>query len=118
MNNVVLSRNSMKGTVHACFIGTADDVSGFAFADNLFCGVGSVVGWGLTPGETLFPGTGTLIDVDPRFSSASTDPAAADFSLLAGSPALDNCADGPATDFLGHPRPVGSSIDMGALERQ
>lgn len=56
-----------------------------------------------------------LIDVDPRFIAASTDPIAADFSLLAGSPAVNVCPDGPAIDFLGNPRPAGA-VDMGALE--
>jgi parallel beta-helix repeat protein len=116
-NNVVFSRNSItKSNVHACFIGTTDDVSGFEFADNLFYGVGSSPGWGLMPGQAGFPETGDILDADPEFETASVDPAVADFSLLAGSPALDKCADGPAIDFLGHTRSAGS-IDMGALER-
>ncbi len=85
------------------------------------------VGWnvGTSFDYNLYAGGGSGPDAhevvaDPRFAN----PAAEDFSLLAGSPAMD--AGDPATttvsagasDFLGLPRLVGGRIDMGAVERQ
>ena len=48
------------------------------------------------------------------------DPGAFDFSLQAGSPAIDAGSPlaAPATDILNHPRPTGGGIDIGAFEYQ
>lgn len=55
---------------------------------------------------------------DPKFA----DPNNGDFRLAADSPAInagDNSAPGlPMTDLDGHPRVVGSAVDIGAFERQ
>lgn len=72
-------------------------------------------------------GLRNLIGVAPQL----LDPAAADYSLAAGSPALDAGAAtfgpalayagaltaAPAADYDGAPRPQGPGIDLGALER-
>ena len=60
-------------------------------------------------------GWGTqTIAADPRFA----DPAAFNFRLQAGSPAIDkgNTAQGAPKDFDGQPRPQGAATDIGAYE--
>lgn len=55
-----------------------------------------------------------FVEGDPLF----VNPAAADFHLKAGSPAIDkgSATNAPATDFDGTARPQGQSIDIGAFE--
>lgn len=67
----------------------------------------------------LNQGTGSILqnnltDTDPKF----TDPAAADFRLLNGSPAIDAgiSSDIVASDFQGTKRPQGTALDIGAFE--
>lgn len=59
---------------------------------------------------------GTNLDVDPRF----VDPAARDYRLQQGSPAVDAAvpSSGPGIDydFAGTPRPQGARRDIGAFE--
>jgi hypothetical protein len=72
---------------------------------------------GGTGGVTAGPG---VVDDDPRFAN----PAAGDFSLLPGSPAIDTgdpaglAAGDSTTDLLGAPRISGARQDMGAVEFQ
>jgi hypothetical protein len=72
---------------------------------------------GGTGSITVGPG---LVDDDPRFAN----PAAGDFSLLAGSPAIDAgdpaglAASDSTTDLLGAPRISNGRQDMGAVEFQ
>ncbi len=61
-------------------------------------------------------GTDSVV-ADPHF----VDPAHGDYTPAAGSPLVDaGVADPalPATDQAGHPRVVGSAVDIGAYERQ
>ncbi len=55
-----------------------------------------------------------IVDGDPLFAN----PEVGDFSLLAGSAAIDagTSPDAPDTDFLGEPRPEGYGVDIGAYE--
>jgi parallel beta-helix repeat protein len=66
--------------------------------------------------STQFTGSGThnMMGRDPLF----TNPAAGDFSLKDGSPAVDvGMAVGTKTDFYEHQRPQGGGIDLGAVEK-
>jgi parallel beta-helix repeat protein len=61
--------------------------------------------------------TGTL-RADPRFVDPSADPAAADFRLQAGSPAIraGDATPTPSPDLAGIPRPQGPANDLGAYK--
>ena len=107
INNIAVSRHSVDSGRSAVLV--FDSRSGVSFINNLFSG------GGINP--PIIKGS-NLIDVDPLFVSASTEPTAADFSLKRGSPALDKCANDIDIDFFGHPRPSGRSVDMGALEQK
>jgi len=66
------------------------------------------------PQTTSLPGDNNKLGVDPMLK----DPAAGDYRLKPGSPAID-AADPAATtaiDFEGTPRPQGARSDMGAFE--
>ncbi len=67
-------------------------------------------------GDVAWAGEGpnSLLGIDPKFVSASTN----DFHLLQNSPAIDKGKDIPEVtiDFDGNDRPNGSSLDMGAFE--
>ncbi|MEV0848113.1 right-handed parallel beta-helix repeat-containing protein [Streptomyces sp. NPDC049954] len=69
---------------------------------------------GLAP-ETMGPHD---VVADPKFVSASTDPAKADFHVRDDSPALDSGTGFPAvpTDQLGVPRGLGGAYDRGVYE--
>lgn len=82
---------------------------------------GVVYDYNLYSGSPLIgaKGANDLIG-DPLFVLPSTNRRAADFSLSAGSPALDNAGGEkiPAVDLLGTPRPRGAGADRGAFERR
>jgi Right handed beta helix region/Secretion system C-terminal sorting domain len=67
--------------------------------------------------STALTGANTIVG-DPKF----TNPATADFTLQASSPAINsgigtfNGVSAPATDFINGMRPAGSGFDMGAYE--
>jgi len=59
-----------------------------------------------------------IIDADPRFVTASTDPETANFHLQQDSPAINagSLQYAPETDFNGGSRVIAGKIDLGALE--
>lgn len=59
------------------------------------------------------PGAHDLLDADPQYNAAP-----ADLTLKSGSPAVDRGGLGlyAKTDFLGHDRPFGRTVDQGAYE--
>jgi hypothetical protein len=65
--------------------------------------------------ETTWPGSNNSSS-DPLF----TDPSKDDFTLQAGSPAIDRGSPDanfvPAVDYYGNPRPAGDGPDIGAIE--
>ncbi|AMJ67505.1 hypothetical protein AXW84_20335 [Hymenobacter sp. PAMC 26628] len=83
---------------------------------NLFFGG---TGTSLTNNNTgTIPNTNAVV-ADPQFISPSTDPFSSDFTLNAGSPAIDKGVNNKlsATDLAGNPRVAGSLPDLGAYER-
>jgi hypothetical protein len=70
----------------------------------------------LSNGGTATVSQFNLTGIDPKF----VNPSALDFSLQAGSPAIDAGAVLPTitSDILGAPRPVGPRFDIGAFEYQ
>ena len=70
-------------------------------------------------GTTDIPNkSATDIVADPLFVNASLNPSIANFSLKAGSPAIDKAlaSQSPAIDISGKPRPQGLAADIGAYE--
>ncbi|WP_210519260.1 right-handed parallel beta-helix repeat-containing protein [Hymenobacter terricola] len=83
---------------------------------NLFFGGTGVT---LTNNNTgTIPNTNAVV-ADPQFVSPGTDPFGSDFTLNAGSPAIDRGVNNllSATDLAGNPRVAGSLPDLGAYER-
>ena len=99
-NNIFWLSNYEKFTLQA--------TNGFAHDHNLFY---------FENPETLINielGTGEQI-IDPRFVELE----AFDLRLLPDSPAIDAGVDlGQSTDFFGNPVPIGTHIDIGAIEYQ
>jgi len=59
------------------------------------------------------------LSVEPAFAAPTAVPAATNYRLLAGSPAIDrggNLAGVVDLDFAGTPRPAGAAFDIGAFE--
>ncbi len=96
--------------------GQPDDLSGVSVQDGALGATAPVAADYNLVGAGNSSGAGN-ISGDPGF----IDPAAADFHLLAGSPAInagDNASVDPAltTDFDGKPRIMGAGVDLGAYE--
>jgi hypothetical protein len=90
-----------------------------AWSNELAWSPGAAVDYNLYFGGGRGPDAHQL-NRDPMFANAARN----DFTLLAGSPAVDagdpttTAASAGDTDFLGHPRLVGARIDIGATERR
>jgi hypothetical protein len=81
------------------------------YKDNV--STGNFSGLHISSGTPTVSGT---VPLDPLFTNVG----AADFSLRAGSPALNigSTPNTPPTDLLGNPRTFGTKADAGAIERQ
>jgi hypothetical protein len=102
----------------------ADNVGGPGFYGNAAAsnGIYSSIAWGNSVGGFIgtFSGSNCNIDqsgnvgtnTDPYF----VNPAAVDYHLSTGSPAVDACSRGVTPDLDNRVRPFGSDYDMGAYE--
>lgn len=104
-------------------LSTEKSSANIVYANNLFFGAGDnnvQSGGGLGAGGGSKAGDlGSNVQADPRFVSASLDPAVADFRLAPDSPGIDRGATVPGmphNDLLGHERPQGGAPDLGAYE--
>jgi hypothetical protein len=83
--------------------------------------VGNVIAGGLAPGDSLDRTTNVVTAGPAGFVNPDLDAAEADFSLTAGSPAIERAAelDLPVSvDHAAGLRPAGSAPDAGAYQRQ
>ncbi|MFW5686191.1 MAG: right-handed parallel beta-helix repeat-containing protein [Spirochaetota bacterium] len=133
VNNTFFNTNSNGGYGAALEISSYVDASSkITVANNIFAAsnVRSVVVDLDNPGtvtvdhnlftEASFGAAGETHGTNALETSATifTDSAAGDFTLVAGSPAIDagRSTDAPDVDYLGTVRPQGSAVDMGAYE--
>lgn len=110
-NNIAVS--SSNAWAAAIDFHTLEKVGAGTISHNLFRGPRDVdPAFALTESGTL--------TADPKFVKPSTDPAAADFRLQAGSPARHaaDATPAPSPDLAGTPRPQGAKNDLGAYQNK
>lgn len=106
----VLSNNT------AFLIGRAEDVS---IVSNLTAGPNGGSTIAIDGDGQIATMSGNQVGANPRFANPSTDPQLGDFTLTAGSPAIDAGTDAyglPTVDITGQDRVLGGRVDLGAYE--